>query len=49
METVDIRRMMKISAINITAAGTPQPNLGDAVKSSVYSNGISSIFHDFPQ
>ena len=36
--------MMKISAINITVAGTPQPNLGDAVKSSVYSNGISSIF-----
>ena len=26
------------------AGGTPQPNLGEAVRSSVYSNGISSIF-----
>ena len=36
--------MTKIFAINITAGGTPQPNLGEAVRSSRYSNGISSIF-----
>ena len=39
-----VRHITKICASNIKAAGTPQPNLGDAVRSSVYSNGTSSIF-----
>ena len=40
----DVSYMMKIITSIISAAGTPQPNLGGAVISLVYSNDNSSIF-----
>ena len=35
---------MKLFTSKISIAGTPQRNLGEAVRSHVYSNDVSSIF-----
>ena len=38
------RAILDATHINISVAGVPQPELGEAVVSSRYSNDISSIF-----